>query len=76
MTSVVAQLALEESGVMEQDIGDPASPKLEIMLAIPIGSLRGNPVAPRMKEHFQVLIPLGDSFESFVGPIVEVYPRG
>ena len=76
MTSVVAHVALEESGVMEQDIGGPAPPELKIMPAVSIGSLRGNPLAPRMEKQFQVLITSGDFFESFLDPIVEVHPRG
>lgn len=76
MTSVVAQVTLEGSGVMEQDIGGPAPPELKIMPAVSIGGLKGNPLAPRMEKHFQVLISPGDFFESLVGPIVEVHPRG
>ena len=76
MASAVVRVALEKSGVMEQDIGGPAPPELKIMPAVSIGGLRGNLLAPRMEEQFQVLITPGDFFESFVGPIVEVHPRG
>ena len=76
MASIVAQVALEESGVMEQDIGGPAPPKLKIMPSVSIEGLKGNFLAPRMEEHFQVLTSPGDFFESFVDPIVEVHPRG
>ena len=75
MISAVAQVVLEESGVMEQDVSDPAPPELIIMARLSIGGLTGNFVAPRMEELFQVLISPGDFFESFVGPIIEVHPR-
>ena len=76
MIPPLAKVGLEESGVMEQDIGSPAPPEFVIMAAIPIGGLREDSVAPRMEEYFQVLISPGDFFESLVGPIIEVHPRG
>ena len=76
MIPPLVKVALEESGVMEQDIGSPAPPELKIVAAIPIGGLSRDSVAPRMEEDFQVLISPGDFSESLIGPIVEVHPRG
>ena len=76
MASAVVRVALEKSGVMEQDIGGPAPPELKIMTRLSIGNLVGNFVIPRMEARFEVLISPANSFESFVGPIVEVHPRG